>query len=353
MKRIAFITLLVLQCVFMYSQKATVIFVYNDNNNLPGGPEGKNYAAIVKTKESKKSIVAKSMNFMKKYGFVPADTKINAIDESQSDISYDVLFPLTRFYHKMMQMDANKLYCKLRFEFHDSNVMESEGAGLMMSKTLLGKFLVHANLDPEQRKNFWKEADKYFSNIVERNKTYDKLVKDGEAMWLDADGIIKQYTDYPVPGGKYVINYLSKPESKTRLLGIPPKRWDKQIKELFDNLFKSFCLELNGDIEGVAEDGEQTWALEDGQLLKFLTLEETALAREASVYAGASASAQVSSGVNINLAGADLLKTLPGIGDVKANAIIAYRTEHGPFAQIGQIKQVNGISDSLFAAVAF
>jgi len=296
MKRIAFITLLALQCVFMYSQKATVIFVYNDNNNLPGGPEGKNYAAIVKTKESKKSIVAKSMNFMKKYGFVPADTKINAIDESQSDISYDVLFPLTRFYHKMMQMDANKLYCKLRFEFHDSNVMivfedmhnkilvlhwsknnekpsdaridyESEGAGLMMSKTLLGKFLVHANLDPEQRKNFWKEADKYFSNIVERNKTYDKLVKDGEAMWLDADGIIKQYTDYPVPGGKYVINYLSKPESKTRLLGIPPKRWDKQIKELFDNLFKSFCLELNGDIEGVAEDGEQTWALEDGQLL--------------------------------------------------------------------------------------
>ena len=71
MKRIAFITLLALQCVFMYSQKATVIFVYNDNNNLPGGPEGKNYAAIVKTKESKKSIVAKSMNFMKKYGFVP------------------------------------------------------------------------------------------------------------------------------------------------------------------------------------------------------------------------------------------------------------------------------------------
>ena len=296
MKRIAFITLLAFQCVCMYSQKATVIFQYNDNNNLPGGPEGKNYAAIVKTKESKKGIVAKSMNFMKKYGFVPADTKINAIDESQSDISYDVLFPLTRFYHKMMQMDANKLYCKLRFEFHDSNVMivfedmhnkifvlhwqdnkekpsdaridyESEGAGLMMSKTLLGKFLVHANLDPEQRKNFWKEADKYFSNIVERNKTYEKLVKDGEAMWLDADGIIKQYTDYPVPGGKYTINYLSKPESKTRLLGIPPKRWDKQIKELFDNLFKSFCLELNGDIEGVAEDGEQTWALEDGQLL--------------------------------------------------------------------------------------
>ncbi len=92
--------------------------------------------------------------------------------------------------------------------------------------------------------------------------------------------------------------------------------------------------------------------VEDGQLLKFLTLEETALAREASVYAGASASAQVSSGVNINLAGAELLKTLPGIGDVKANAIIAYRTEHGPFAQIGQIKQVNGISDSLFEKIS-
>jgi hypothetical protein len=296
MKKFLLFAIVLLQCGFVYSQKMTLILQARDNFNLPGGLEGKNYAAIIKTKESKKGIVTKSLNFMKKYGFVPGDTKVDAIDESQSEVTYKVILPLTMFYQQMLHLDANKLYSNLRFEFHDSNVMivfenmsnevlglywhddskkpsdaytdyRSESAGLTISHTLVGKFLVHANLDPAERQSFYREADKYFSNIAERYKSYEQLVKNGEAKWLDADGVIKQYTDNPVPGSKYLMNYLNIPENKERLLGITQKRWDKQVKEFFDNLFKSFCLELNGDIDGVAEDGEQTFAWEDGKLL--------------------------------------------------------------------------------------
>lgn len=296
MKKILLLTFIVLQSGLVFGQKMTLILQARDNFNLPGGPEGKNYAAIIKTRESKKDIVTKSLNFMKKYGFVPGDTKVDAIDESQSEVSYNVLLPLTMFYQQMLHLDANKLYCNLRFEFHDSNVMIvfenmsnevlglywhdnskkasdaytdyiSESSGLTISHTLIGKFLVHANLDPAQRQSFYKEVDKYFSNIAERYKTYEQLVNNGEAKWLDADRVIQQYTDYPVPGSKYMVNYLNIPENKERLLGVTQKRWDKQVKEFFDNLFKSFCLELNGDIDGVAEDGEQTFAWEDGKLL--------------------------------------------------------------------------------------
>ena len=47
--------------------------------------------------------------------------------------------------------------------------------------------------------------------------------------------------------------------------------------------------------------------------------------------------------VNINTAGVDDLDTLPGIGPVKAQAIINYRNEHGDFDIIDELENVYGI----------
>lgn len=52
--------------------------------------------------------------------------------------------------------------------------------------------------------------------------------------------------------------------------------------------------------------------------------------------------------VNLNTADATQLKTLTGIGDKRAEDIIAYRNSHGPFKQIEDIKQVSGIGDKTF-----
>ena len=56
-----------------------------------------------------------------------------------------------------------------------------------------------------------------------------------------------------------------------------------------------------------------------------------------------SLSLAASEAVNLNTANAEDLKTLNGIGDVKADAIIGYRDEHGPFASVDQLTQVEGI----------
>ncbi len=47
--------------------------------------------------------------------------------------------------------------------------------------------------------------------------------------------------------------------------------------------------------------------------------------------------------IDINSAGAEELETLPGIGPVKAAAIIAYREAYGGFVSIEEITEVKGI----------
>lgn len=52
--------------------------------------------------------------------------------------------------------------------------------------------------------------------------------------------------------------------------------------------------------------------------------------------------------ININTADQEQLETLPGIGSVRANAIIAYRTQNGYFLTIEELLKVDGIGESTF-----
>lgn len=52
--------------------------------------------------------------------------------------------------------------------------------------------------------------------------------------------------------------------------------------------------------------------------------------------------------ININEADEDLLCTLPGVGSATAKSIIAWRQEHGSFANISDIMQVSGIKEARF-----
>ncbi|MEW2408131.1 ComEA family DNA-binding protein [Streptomyces griseoviridis] len=53
--------------------------------------------------------------------------------------------------------------------------------------------------------------------------------------------------------------------------------------------------------------------------------------------------------VSLNTATADQLDTLPGVGPVLAQHIVDYRTRHGGFRSVDELRQVNGIGDRRFA----
>lgn len=66
---------------------------------------------------------------------------------------------------------------------------------------------------------------------------------------------------------------------------------------------------------------------------------------------GVTAQVQQDNRININTADEAQLTTLTGIGATRAQAIIAYREENGPFVAIEDIMNVQGIKEGTFAKI--
>jgi competence protein ComEA len=65
--------------------------------------------------------------------------------------------------------------------------------------------------------------------------------------------------------------------------------------------------------------------------------------------ASAGATGPAAGPVSLNTATVEQLDALPGVGPVLAQHIIDYRTQHGGFRSIDELREVNGIGDRRFA----
>ena len=104
----------------------------------------------------------------------------------------------------------------------------------------------------------------------------------------------------------------------------------------------------------------QAELLEDGKQIYVPSQEEVDSGKAASVASSSqgeqalgeanagSASVQDEGKVNLNTASKEELMTLSGIGDVRAQAILKYREEHGEFRSIEELMEVEGIKKGTF-----
>ena len=55
--------------------------------------------------------------------------------------------------------------------------------------------------------------------------------------------------------------------------------------------------------------------------------------------------------IDLNTAGVYDLQRLPGIGEKRAQAIVDYRTEHGPFRSVEELDDVEGIGEGILSGL--
>lgn len=131
------------------------------------------------------------------------------------------------------------------------------------------------------------------------------------------------------------------------------------------------AIEAAGGIleNGVGEMLNQAEQVGDGQQIYVPSKEEVSQLKEGAYTAhqglagGGNAAAQGSSEgwnsasqeaegkLNLNTASKEQLMTLSGIGERKAESIIAYREEHGGFQKIEELMEVEGIKEGVFNKV--
>lgn len=117
-----------------------------------------------------------------------------------------------------------------------------------------------------------------------------------------------------------------------------------------------------GGVGGQLKESQSGWRPVNEQVEKLLQdaeerVEEPNVQKAADVVTGrsdespkeAEQSRPAEPPLNINDANVAALDGLPGIGPSKAEAIIAYRTAHGPFETIEDIMKVKGIGEAVFA----
>lgn len=88
--------------------------------------------------------------------------------------------------------------------------------------------------------------------------------------------------------------------------------------------------------------------LTDGQMISFPTEEEAAERKKYDTDQAESGKNADDGKININTADAGQLQQLSGIGQTRAEAIVAYRDKHGAFSKVEDIMKVSGIKNALF-----
>lgn len=115
------------------------------------------------------------------------------------------------------------------------------------------------------------------------------------------------------------------------------------------------AIEASGGFTPAANPGELNLAqvLVDGQQIMVGDSKQPSEVRGAEESAGGGSAATGADGkVNLNSATPAQLDSLPGVGPVTAEKIIAWRTEHGRFTRIEELQEVPGIGPKSYAELA-
>ena len=177
--------------------------------------------------------------------------------------------------------------------------------------------------------------------------------KEREIIWSE-----QNVTDVQINDDEQMELCAQDKETQTILVHVCGAVQNPSVVELETGSRASDALEAAG---GFVEDANKTYVnlaaeVVDGQQLFFPTQEEVATMEARQLMqsvesVNAVAGGQAGAKININTADENTLCTLPGIGASRAQAIIEYREQNGPFGVTEDIMNVSGIKTSAYEKI--
>lgn len=178
-----------------------------------------------------------------------------------------------------------------------------------------------------------KEITKVENIIYEENIKEEEVINDEEILsvsyiYIDVKGAVKKPGVYKLVSGSRVIDAINisgglVKNSNTNYLNLSKVLKDSDIVKIY----------TNEEIDNMSKEEIDVMDTSDSKVEEEIEKEETLGL------------------ININTAPISELDKLEGIGEAKASAIVEYREKNGLFKSIDDIKNVSGISESLFEKI--
>ena len=269
---------------------------------IKGGEEGKNYAVIINTPLNRKDLIDKTTKFLAKWNLVNLeDVKLDEISDEQAEYTFAFEIPqsfaaIPTIMNAKMIFPPTILTGEIRFEFHDNgNVMivfdnftekifctidqdktsfahyndekkypemsdyYTNSSVSMAESSVLLKVLVVLNKGLDGLKEYTSNLDDYFNELESKMEIFRNVTKTGKGAWLSHEEYIQYAENTKIHAKDPSLSFTKQYFDERRLIATIQSRWESKIRPVMDQLFKAINLSLDGTIEGVAEEGEQTY----------------------------------------------------------------------------------------------
>ena len=200
---------------------------------------------------------------------------------------------------------------------------------------VIGSFFIYKNYTAENKEE---------KNIVlNTKKDIKKDEEEEEEVYYQVDikGEVINPGIYTVKEGSRVIDVIRLAGDLTEVADTSVLNLSKKVKDEMVIIVYSYDEVENFTATKEKEEIEQEACLSQNGIQNDACIKD-------STDDTSSSSVVISGKVSLNTATLDELMTLPGIGEAKAQSIIEYREEVGAFQNIEELKEVNGIGDSIF-----
>lgn len=306
------------------SLQAQFFFLGKENAHIyQGGENGKNFAAILSTNNTtRQESIRQCVQFLSKYKIITNEKAVLASLKEYNDTQNEFTVPVMFRYGwhgsaptmgAVAPIAPMYLTADLRFQFYDDKVrlvIQNLGEKAYFDCAILSKsnkktpetvlsgddyekfkgylgapamqdgmggfftkILVWANSGLDKVKEVDKVLDEFMDNIDDQIRLVDILVDEGVYFLGTPDEVVAfvrkmgANNDLRFDNHLQTMDLLEKEIAQEKLVFVYPKFWKQDVKLEFDYFFIAFNNFFGGEIEGIAEDGEQTWELVDGKLL--------------------------------------------------------------------------------------